>query len=441
MSNRIRAYVGSFVVLAAATFFWVYDVSPDLNRTATRGALWFAALAAISGLAAYKKGARRETGSIAFLPMLASVIVVPSWITVVCLGVSILIVEVASRRVFIKAVFNVAQAMFWVACAILAYHYLGGRPLASGTSVNYVAFAATLASFAFLHSGALAGAISISEGKGFWETWWSGAKVTVIADLLTLPFVYVCALLYVYWGPVGAIGFMILAIGYRHINKVNWQLQQTNQELLQLMVAAIEARDPYTSGHSRRVARNARLIAQAIGLRDRQVERVAVAALLHDVGKIHEVFAPILSKPGRLTAEENAIMQTHPIKSEELVRTVSQLSDVVAPIRHHHENWDGTGYPDGLVGENIPIASRIIMFADTIDAMTTDRPYRAALSEAQVRSEFVKLRGRQFDPNICDKLLNSAIYPRLFDQDVPLTPAIAEQERRKVSTASPALAS
>jgi HD-GYP domain-containing protein (c-di-GMP phosphodiesterase class II) len=240
---------------------------------------------------------------------------------------------------------------------------------------------------------------------------------------------------------VGAIGFMILALGYRHINKVNWQLEQTNQELLQLMVAAIEARDPYTSGHSRRVARNARLIAQAIGLRERQVERVAVAALLHDVGKIHEVFAPILSKPGRLTAEENAIMQTHPIKSEELVRTVSQLSDVVAPIRHHHENWDGTGYPDGLIAEKIPIASRIIMFADTIDAMTTDRPYRAALTEPQVRAEFVKLRGRQFDPNICDKLLDSPVYPRLFDQDVPLTPAIAENERRKAPSSSPALAS
>jgi putative nucleotidyltransferase with HDIG domain len=234
---------------------------------------------------------------------------------------------------------------------------------------------------------------------------------------------------------------MILALGYREINKVNWQLQQTNQELLQLMVAAIEARDPYTSGHSRRVARNARLIAQAIGMRDRHVERVAVAALLHDVGKIHEVFAPILSKPGRLTAEENAIMQTHPIKSEELVRTVSQLNDVVAPIRHHHENWDGTGYPDGLIGEAIPLASRIIMFADTIDAMTTDRPYRAALTEAQVRSEFVKLRGRQFDPNICDKLLNSAIYPKLFDQDVPIKPVIAEQERRKSTAQSPLLAS
>ena len=441
MSIRIRTYVGSLVAFAAGTFVWVYTLSPDVNLAMIKGAAWFGALAAISGIAAYKKGARRETGSIAFLPMLASVIVVPSWITVAMLGVAILVVELAARREPLKLVFNVAQAMFWVGSAVLAYHYLGGRPLTAESGINYVAFAATLAAFAFLHSSALAGAISISEGKSFLETWWSGARVTVIADLLTLPFVYACALLYVYWGPVGAIAFMILAIGYRHINKVNWQLQQTNQELLQLMVAAIEARDPYTSGHSRRVARNARLIAKAIGLPDRQVERVAVAALLHDVGKIHEVFAPILSKPGRLTAEENAIMQTHPIKSEELVRTVSQLSDVVAPIRHHHENWDGTGYPDGLVGENIPVASRIIMFADTIDAMTTDRPYRAALTEVQVRSEFEKLRGRQFDPNICDKLLTSAIYPKLFDQDVPIQPAIAEQERRKTPNRSPRLAS
>jgi hypothetical protein len=441
MTNRIRVYVGTLVVLAAVTFAWVYNLSPQLSRGTLKGALWFAALAALSGLLAYKKAARRETGSVAFLPMLASVIVAPSWITVACLGAATVVVEVASRRALIKAIFNVAQAMFWVACAILAYHYLGGKPLQVGAGVYYPAFIAALAAFAFLHSSALAGAISISEGKSFFEVWWSGARVTVIADLLTLPFVYVCALLFVYWGPVGAIAFMILALGYREINKVNWQLQQTNQELLQLMVAAIEARDPYTSGHSRRVARNARLIAQAIGLRERQVERVAVAALLHDVGKIHEVFAPILSKPGRLTAEENAIMQTHPIKSEELVKTVSQLSDVVAPIRHHHENWDGTGYPDGLVGENIPIASRIIMFADTIDAMTTDRPYRAALTEAQVRSEFVKLRGRQFDPNICDKLLTSSVYPRLFDQDVPLKPVIAEQERRMVATKSPLLAS
>ncbi len=441
MSNRIRIYVGSLVVLAGLTFAWVYVLNPTLDAASLKAAVWFGALTAVSGLLAYKKAARRESGSVSFLPMLASVIVAPSWITIAAVGAATLFVEIVSKRVPIKATFNVAQALFWVAVAILGYRYLGGQPLRASVAVNYPAFIAALCAFAFLHSAALAGVISISEGKTFASVWWSGAKVTVIADLLTLPFVYVFALLYANWGPVGAIAFMILALGYREINKVNWQLQQTNQELLQLMVAAIEARDPYTSGHSRRVARNARLIAQAIGLREKQVERVAVAALLHDVGKIHEVFAPILSKPGRLTAEENAIMQTHPIKSEELVKTVSQLSDVVAPIRHHHENWDGTGYPDGLVGEKIPIASRIIMFADTIDAMTTDRPYRAALTEVQVRSEFVKLRGRQFDPNICDKLLISPIYARLFDQDVPIKPAIAEQERRKIPTPSPALAS
>ena len=442
MLSRIRTYVATLVVATAGTFGWLYSLSPEIDRSTMKGALWFGALAAVASLLAYKKAARRESGSVAFLPMLASVIVAPSWITVLCVGIAAALAEVAARRVLIKAVFNVFQAMFWVSCAVLAYRFLGGQPLRIDSAVNYPAFVGALAAFAFIHSSLLAGAISISERSSFFEVWWSGARVTVIADLLTLPFVYVCALLYVYWGPVGAIAFMVLALGYREINKVNWQLQQTNQELLQLMVAAIEARDPYTSGHSRRVARNARLIAQAIGLRERQVERVAVAALLHDVGKIHEVFAPILSKPGRLTAEENAIMQTHPIKSEELVKTVSQLSDVVAPIRHHHENWDGTGYPDGLVGDKIPIASRIIMFADTIDAMTTDRPYRAALTEAQVRSEFIKLRGRQFDPSICDKLLTSPVYPKLFDQDVPLTPAIAEQERiRSTPKSSPRLAS
>jgi hypothetical protein len=122
--------------------------------------------------------------------------------------------------------------MFWVGVATLGYHYLGGVPLIASSRINYPAFIAALAAFAFLHSAALAGVISISESKKFISVWWSGAKVTVVADLLTLPFVYVFALLYANWGPVGAIAFMILALGYREINKVNWQLQQTNQELL-----------------------------------------------------------------------------------------------------------------------------------------------------------------------------------------------------------------
>src|ERR1700686_3393118 len=121
-------------------------------------------------------------------------------------------------------------------------------------------------------------------------------------------------------------------------------------------------------------------------------------------------------------------MRTHPIKSAELVGTVTQLRDVVPLIRHHHENWDGTGYPDGLIGDGIPLGSRIVMFADTIDAMTTDRPYRAALGETAVRRELEKFRGKQFDPKIYDTLVGSPLFRVLFEdarepRETPNTPA------------------
>ncbi len=441
MPNRIRIYVSSLAITALLAASWVFATSQPVSWVSTKAAICFGALCAVCGLLQYQKVARNEAGSIAFLPILASVLVAPHWVTILAVGIATAFVEIVSRRAVIKGIFNVAQPIMWSSVAVLSYRGLGGHSvLEANSELLFLPFVSTLVVFALLNSAAFAGAIAISERKKFSTLWWNRSRVTIIYDLCTLPFVYLFAWSYLSFGPLGAIAAMIPFLGVRELYKVNWQLQQTNQELLQLMVAAIEARDPYTSGHSRRVARNSKLIAQAIGLREKEIERVGVAALLHDVGKIHEVFAPILSKPGRLTAEENAIMQTHPIKSAELVSNVSQLKDVISPIRHHHENWDGTGYPDGLVADSIPLASRIIMFADTIDAMTTDRPYRAALSETQVRSEFVKLRGRQFDPNICDKLLSSPIYPKLFDQDVPLTPAIVESGRRKQAATAPLLA-
>jgi putative nucleotidyltransferase with HDIG domain len=432
MSRRIEAYVAMVVACSIAAGWWVYSVAPMMTPELVRASVCFAVLFALCELLAYQKAGRRETGSLAFLPLLAAVVVAPSWLSVVAFVSANGIVQIIQRRIWLKSIFNVALTGLAVSLAIVVYRLCGGHSFLEGQQpLNVLAIIASLVIFVLANTGALKGAIALSEQKTFWDLWRETLGITLLYDFLASPFVYACAWLYVQFGPMGAISFVFPILGFRQLNKTNWELQKTNQELLQLMVAAIEARDPYTSGHSRRVARNAKLIAEAIGLKDKQVERVRVAALLHDVGKIHEVFAPILSKPGRLTSEENAIMQTHPIKSAELVQTVSQLSDVVGPIRNHHENWDGTGYPDGLVGENIPIASRIIMFADTIDAMTTDRPYRAALTETQVRAEFVKLRGRQFDPAICDCLLTNPIYPRLFDQDVPLTPVIAGNERRK----------
>jgi HD-GYP domain-containing protein (c-di-GMP phosphodiesterase class II) len=156
------------------------------------------------------------------------------------------------------------------------------------------------------------------------------------------------------------------------------------------------------------------MIARAVGLSEREVEQVGKAALLHDIGKIYEKYAAVLAKADRLTEAEWELIRQHPDDGADLVATMSHLNDVVPAIRFHHENWDGTGYPQQLAGDAIPIASRIIRLADTIDAMTTERPYRAPLTEDQVRQEIIRCRGTQFDPSIADRLLNSALWPKVF---------------------------
>src|SRR5207249_3305379 len=153
------------------------------------------------------------------------------------------------------------------------------------------------------------------------------------------------------------------------------------------------------------------------------LDSIKRAALLHDVGKIYEEFAPLLRKDGKLSPEERMTMQTHVVRSAQLVATAARLrGPVEAMIRHHHENFDGSGYPDGLSGEQIPIGARIIMIADTIDAMTTDRPYREALPFDRVLEEMRKYAGQQFDPRLVDIMTKSTAIRRLVglsSQPVP----------------------
>src|SRR6185312_7298742 len=201
----------------------------------------------------------------------------------------------------------------------------------------------------------------------------------------------------------------------RHVYGLYHQLEHSGQELLQVMVKAIEARDPYTSGHSVRVSEMSRAMAVEMGLSARVIEEVETAALLHDVGKIHEEFAPLLRKEGRLTDEETALMQTHSAKSAALVGIIARFHGFIqASVRHHHERWDGQGYPDGISGKQIPIGARIILIADTIDAMTTDRPYRKRLPLDVVIAELQKCKDSQFDPELIDVVVASVAVRRLI---------------------------
>ena len=427
MQPKIRHYVIGVTIAGIVLFGALYLTQPDIPAGYLVAAMCFFVFGLMASSMSYRPS-RNTTGSIAFLPILTGLVLVPHWAGVLGVAGSLLVAELASRRAPIKIVFNTAALLFASSLSVISYRVLGGSSLLTLSEFRFVPYFVAIVLFFAANSLTISTIVAIQEAENPWRLSLKSLRFTLMYDLLSTPFVFVFAYIYVHFGMIGGAIFMIPLLGARELYKKNWQLEKTNQELLELMVAAIEARDPYTSGHSRRVAEMARVIGRALKLREREIDRIVVAALLHDVGKIHEVFGPILSKPGKLTTEESAIMRTHPIKSEDLARNVSSLKDVLPLIRHHHENWDGSGYPDGLFGAAIPLGSRIIMFADTVDAMTTDRPYRSALGESAVRKELEKFRGKQFDPKIYDALVASPHFSGLFEgtrepRETPNTPA------------------
>jgi diguanylate cyclase (GGDEF)-like protein/putative nucleotidyltransferase with HDIG domain len=171
------------------------------------------------------------------------------------------------------------------------------------------------------------------------------------------------------------------------------------------LAEALLERDRYTGEHSEHVAEMAAAVARALGLDEREAERVRGAALLHDIGKVG-IPDDILRKGTDLTEPEWRTMREHPIIGERIVRTIPGLGPVARIIRHEHERWDGSGYPDGLSGEEIPIGARIIQACDAYHAMTSDRPYRKALPHADAVRELASGAGTQFDPQITEILIS-----------------------------------
>ena len=182
------------------------------------------------------------------------------------------------------------------------------------------------------------------------------------------------------------------------------QLEETLLETVATLNAAVEARDPYTAGHSQRVRRIALAVGRELGLSAKQLGALATAAVFHDIGKIGMPDA-ILTKPDTLSRAESTLMREHVTRGAEIVSRIASFQDSVPAVRHHHERWDGRGYPDGLAGNAIPLDAAIIGLADAWDAMVTDRPYRSALQLSQALDEIRAGRGRQFNPAVVDAFL------------------------------------
>jgi ribonuclease P protein subunit RPR2 len=177
------------------------------------------------------------------------------------------------------------------------------------------------------------------------------------------------------------------------------ELRRSYRATVRALSNAVEARDAYTGKHAERVTAYGMELARAVGISLEESPQIEFGFLLHDIGKV-AVPDAILFKTSKLTEEEYALIAQHPVVGAEILRDVDFLGEGKLVVRHHHERWDGTGYPDGLSGEEIPLAARVFSVADTLDALTTDRPYRPASDWGIARAEIRRVTGSQFDPQV-----------------------------------------
>jgi hypothetical protein len=327
-----------------------------------------------------------------------------------------------------RGLFNMGMFVTSACAAGLTYFYLGGDinrvfSLSNILALIGAAFVDTICNV-FL----LIGVLRLQTGKSVWDIWinnfqWS-VPISILGGIIGGGAI---AVAYNIAGLMGVIIFFlpVLSIGYSfnlytsnsrkfidrleqlnlELTESNRQLETTNQELMETLAGVVDAYDVYTFGHSTHVSELAGALARQLGLSPDRIKALQQAGLLHDIGKVG-ISDAIINKPGPLTDDEYKVVKAHPSIGSVIVGRMSGLRPLAPFILHHHERWDGKGYPNGLAGEEIPLEARILALADTIDTMRSDRPYRSARSPHAVVQEVQKCTGAQFDPKVVQALSN-----------------------------------
>jgi len=419
----IHLYV-VFLAIAAVVVLYSLDWQTfgTLPTSALRGLVVLSLVGVLSEAVAFSDKRHRTSASnssLVFLPMVAAVLLFGQAGAVLFMAATSTIVEVFFRKKGpVKAVFNVSQFVVATALAGWAFHAVGGTAIEAPprpTSFDLQIFPAMLFGFVALAANHLSVTVAISLTqnlplKTLASSFFSRIGGTVLYDVVVLPFAFVVALLFYSIGEFGFIVALAPLAFVRYAYRSHYRLIEANRDLLDALVRAIETRDPYTSGHSMRVKDLASRIGSELGLRPKALEELEAAALLHDIGKIEIRYEKILKKPSELTPDERLIIESHVTRGVEILTALSSVNRrVVEGVRHHHELWDGSGYPDRKAGSAIPLFGRIIKIADAIDAMLSDRPYRKALALDVVRDELERYSGIQFDPKLASLVRTTSI--------------------------------
>ena len=294
-----------------------------------------------------------------------------------------------------KSLFNVTQSVIVTALMSIFYLRLGGDI----GQFNFLATAIIVIAGAIFNSSIISLFLALNNKTNFFEIWISNIKGTFISALAVGVIGIIIALAYIGYGYGAVILFFGPLLLARYSFKLYIEMRNLYLSTIQALNKTVEAKDPYTSGHANRVEKFAVDLAKAYHLPFESIQNLKTASILHDIGKIG-IHDEILNKASRLTQEEYQEIMRHPAIGAEIISKVNFLSDITTIVRHHHERYDGKGYPDGLSGEDIPIEAAILMIADSYDAMTSDRPYRKAMTPEEALSELENNAGTQFHPEL-----------------------------------------
>jgi HD-GYP domain-containing protein (c-di-GMP phosphodiesterase class II) len=299
--------------------------------------------------------------------------------------------------------FNISQLVLTVTAAGALLQLLGHTFLEFRAADDYLLAIGAFGVYVIVNLSFVTGIIKLTEGKKFFLSLWQSVSQFFVQYLVLCVSALLLAVLRTIsiWHVFLALFPLTLVhISFRGYVKLQTEARKTFERISRLL----DERDHYTAIHSQQVAELAVEIALEMGLPQGEVEKVDIAARVHDIGKV-AVPDSILLKPGPLSDEEWAIMRRHPVISAELIEGLEIYGPVVDAVRHEHERWDGSGYPDGLRGDEIPLIARIIAAADIHNALTTDRPYRKAFSEERTIAMLEEMRGTDLDPDVADALL------------------------------------
>ncbi len=365
------------------------------------------------------------------IPQIAALFILPLPAALSVTAFAAGMADLLARKIWYKILFNTGQLVLSLGCAGLVLHTLGGaqellRP-GHGWQAAAVVLVALLAYY-FTNNVLIDVIVALDRRTSLLSVWLANVRGTFLLEIGQTVLGVLVAYLWrvdAVWVVLGIVPAIMSCKAFNYIS----ELEEATRESIITLADSIDQRDRYTYHHSERVARYAEMIATRMKLNPRHVRLIATAARVHDLGKMG-VADSVLFKPGSLSASERRHMNRHPEVGAEILRRYRLFRDGVECVLHHHERYDGTGYPAGLRGEQIPLSARILAVADAYEAMTADRPYRKALSKAEAAAELKAGMATQFDPVVV------GVFLTILEAEVPALQVLPSSDEALKSAAA-----